>query len=124
MNDNEAIQYFIKRDLFWSKLNHVVGNNDLDQFKEIMTSQEFKIIPHYHKEYYAFYTSYINFKDKHNDILIYLIFDYNISESNSIDKISVGVVDTVKQMFESRKINIELNQELIENFNPNKKTKV
>jgi hypothetical protein len=58
-------------------------------------------------------------------MLNYLIFEYNIKEENSLDKIPED--EAIKKMFDSRKLNKKLKYELKQDLAPNnlsKKSKI
>lgn len=128
MTVSDALNKYAVRDVFQNELINIIGNNDLDGLKQLMSSPSFSILTKEQIESSAFQVSYFTCDHKHihdNDIIKYLIFDYNIKEENSIDLIKVNINPLVKKMFESRRIQSELSVELNNTSDkPNRKTKV
>lgn len=64
----------------------------------------------------------INIDNKNTETLKYLIFEYKISEEASINQTSVS--EEIKEMFEIRKFQEDLNQELDVKNKPSNKMKI
>lgn len=109
---------------FCSDLADSITSNRIDIIKKTMESEFYGSIPKEEKEFEAFKTVYQSFFlfGTNNELLQYLIFDYKISEKNSINKIKVN--HTVKAMFQARNLKSELSSELEDGGKPNKKLKV
>lgn len=116
--ENLSIGEFIK------KLNAAMKINDTSAIKELMLPEFCPKITHDKKEQMIFKhvsTSAVS-KLIGKDFLHYLIFEYKISEANSIDSITVD--DKIEGMFQARKLDEELRTELVDTKNQVKKPKV
>lgn len=112
-------------------VQHAIHSNNMDLVKNMLLLDNFHDVPKEQREGYAFSTSYFAFTEYgYDNVIKYLIFDYNISEANSIAVLSqmdigLNIDPIIKQMFESNKLNYELNFELEKNKeNLEKKLKV
>lgn len=107
-------------------IDEAIYANNIDMAKIILCSDDFSHISLEDKEWALFLSAHIGVK--HNgrgeNILKYLIFDYKINEENSLNKFT-HLDDsclTLKRMFESRKLQEEINCELNSNETIQKKT--
>jgi hypothetical protein len=116
--------YYLSLQSFCSDLAESITFSNIDFLINAMESESYNSLPKNEKESEAFRSVYQSFFlfDRNNELLHYLIFDYKISEANSIDKIKVS--DTVKAMFEARNLSSELSTELEDGNKPNKKVKL
>jgi hypothetical protein len=102
-------------------VQHAIHSNNMNLIKDMLLIENFHDVPKEQREGYAFSTSYFAFTEYgYDNVIKYLIFDYNISEANSIGvlaqmDIGLNIDPRVKQMFESNKLNQELNAELENN---------
>lgn len=94
------------------------NNNDLDTMKSILNSENYPSLTQLQKETEVFNAlchcfTYGNESDVGNDLLKYIIFEYKITEDVCL------VLDNkhklINDMFQARKLNEELNQELAGN---------
>lgn len=104
---------------FRKEVRDAILGNDLNTIKNILFSDKY---PHYNQAYketqifqvatMLYLSSSITTIDikKGEEVLKYLIFEYNIKEETSIDK--TGLPDEIKEMFSIRKFHKDLNQEL------------
>jgi hypothetical protein len=97
--------------VLFQKLENAVKVNNIEIITEIMNpnylpnlTKEDKELKIFNKLYYIFST--FNMAE---NFLEYLIFDYNISAANSIDKTTNRLHPKIKAMFEIRELNVELN---------------
>lgn len=107
MLTNLTVSQFVKN------LNEAIKVNNTDFIKVLMNPNEFVTLKNKQREQLIFYyaaTSFIS--TGKGDFLHYLIFDYKISEENSINNPSEAVDDSVIKMFEARKLKEQLNIEL------------
>lgn len=116
--------YLFSFNLFCSELADSITSNNISLIKKAMNSPAYGSLIKEEKEFEAFKTVYqsVFLFGNNNELLQYLIFDYKISEVNSIDKIKVD--DKVKAMFQARNLSNELSTELDDKNKPNKKLKV
>lgn len=98
----------------YEAINEAAYANDLEEAKRILCLKQFPGITKEERESCLFSEAYIAFKNyrKGEDILKYLIFEYKITEDNSINKFEFNSEPTIKQMFETRKLQEELTSEL------------
>lgn len=104
-------------------VEYASASGNMKHIQDLLLADDFRGIPKDQREAYAFSSAYHIFTSLDNDkTLRYLIFDYKVSESNTINCLSSIKIDTrVKKMFEMRKLNQGLNNELInEKDNTNK----
>jgi hypothetical protein len=109
---------------FVRKLNDAIKKNDTSVIKEIMSPEFCPKFKKNVKEQMIFNNVVRSSISKFvgNDFLNYLIFDYKISEANSIEQIQVS--DKIKAMFQARKLDEELRTELVDTKSQFKKPKV
>ncbi len=88
-------------------------DNDIPAIKNLFLSNSYNKLTKKEKEKQIFYTIYMESLTERNvdEFLKYIIFDYKISEENSILNIT-DLTNHVKNMFDSRKLNAELSLEL------------
>jgi len=114
----------------------ISGNNIYELLQESVNKNDPKIIDKILKfnnyidmtksdvEKKVFALSYFLFEQFKNDMPIkHLIFNYKISEANSID-ISVDINPNIKNMFENRKLNSDLKSNLNKNKQNKKQIKI
>jgi hypothetical protein len=98
-----------------------VNRNDINSIKNLLNPNNYIYITLAKKEELIFkYTCRcFNFEGSCKEILNYLIFDYKISEANSLGKETEADAknwfcadEVVRKMFDSRKLNQELNLSL------------
>jgi hypothetical protein len=128
MNNSDALNEYVVKDLFQTELINIIGNNNLNGLKQLISSPTFSILTKEQIDSSAFQVAYFTCEQMRvheSEIIKYLIFDYGIKEENSIDLIKVNVNPFIKQMFQSRNLNAELSLELENTSNrPSKKLKV
>jgi hypothetical protein len=128
MNNSDALNEYVVKDLFQTELINIIGNNNLNGLKQLISSPTFSILTKEQIDSSAFQVAYFTCEQMRvheSEIIKYLIFDYGIKEENSIDLIKVNVNPFIKQMFQSRNLNTELSVELENTSNrPSKKLKV
>jgi hypothetical protein len=115
------------RDVFQNELINIIGNNDVESLKQLMSSPTFSTLTREQIDSSAFQVAYFTCEHKRvhdSPIINYLIFDYGIKEENSIDLIKVTLNPVIKNMFAARRLQSELSVELDINSKPNKKPKV
>lgn len=124
--DDYMMEVSYKEHPIYEAINEAAYANDVEEAKRILCLKQFPGISKEERESCLFSESYIAFKNykKGEDILKYLIFDYNIAEDNSINKFEFNSEPTIRQMFETRKLQHELTCELNLNDNASKKVKV
>jgi hypothetical protein len=71
--------------IFYPALECAVDNEDLEQFKDLITSSKFPNLSISKKVKHAFHKAYYAGKE---DMLDYLIYDYGISVADILDSIS------------------------------------
>jgi hypothetical protein len=90
--------------------------NNIDKVKECLLNKNFQYLDQTKKERLIFQEAiaYLNYRKTSYEILHYLIFDYRISEKNSIDTVDHNFVDVeqVQEMFAKRKLNDDLQKGL------------
>lgn len=109
-----------------SAILNAICDNDLEYVQRILTTNCYETLDQNEKEKQVFYSIYDNALSGVYDLepfLKYIIFDYKISEENSINDIP-DLANKVKDMFVTRRLNEELSAELVNNNQPNKKPKV
>lgn len=116
--NNLAMGQFIKA------LNDAININDTSIIKELVSPKFCNHLTQDEKEQMIFrhLKKPLLGQFPPNDFLHYLIFDYNISEKNSIE--SFQVTDEIKAMFQARKLDEELRTELEDSKSQTKKPKV
>jgi hypothetical protein len=128
MNNSDALNEYVVKDLFQTELINIIGNNNLNGLKQLISSPTFSILTKEQIDSSAFQVAYFTCEQMRvheSEIIKYLIFDYCIKEENSIDLIKVNVNPLIKKMFQSRNLNAELSVELENTSNrPSKKLKV
>jgi hypothetical protein len=125
MIDIEKYGKFLKSEDIDFTVNQAILSNNLGVIKNILFITCYSFLNQEEKEEVVFKTIYSKYARNLTDdsFLKYLILDYKISENNSIKNIRNLNID-VKNMFESRSIKEELEQNLITNIHQNKKPKV
>jgi hypothetical protein len=71
--------------IFYPALERAVDNEDLEKFKDLITSSQFPNLSISKKVKHAFHKAYYAGKE---DMLDYLIYDYGISVADILDSIS------------------------------------
>jgi hypothetical protein len=110
-------------------INEAIYENSIDKAKLILCSDEFSHVSLKEREWSLFLSAHIAVKhsQKGEKVLKYIIFDYKINEDNSINKF-INLSDdsslALKKMFESRKLNENLQFNLELNELPKKSLKV
>jgi hypothetical protein len=110
-------------------INEAIYENSIDKAKLILCSDEFSHVSLKEREWSLFLSAHIAVKhsQKGEKVLEYIIFDYKINEDNSINKFTNFSDDSslaLKKMFESRKLNENLQFNLELNELPKKSLKV
>ncbi len=129
-NANKSKDTLLNRDLIdlISDLNDAINDNNISAIKDIILSEKYPKVSKDKKEEIIFNNVATLFADKDmskaKEVLDYLIFDYKISEENSINKIVFHVDERIKQMFKVRDMKEELNTELKDTLSTNKKIKL
>lgn len=102
-----------------------IDANNIEMIKDILINKKYSPLDQNEKERQVFMAVEISFKHEgiSEDILKFIIFDYNISEDNSIKIISANTNEYIKNLFEIRKLNSNLSAELSSNKERNKKLK-
>jgi hypothetical protein len=103
-----------------SQISNIISESEyyknIDKVKECLLNTNFKYLDQAKKERLIFQEAiaYLNYRKTSYPLLHYLIFDYRISEINSIDTVNHNFVDVekAKEMFAQRKLNDELQKEL------------
>lgn len=108
------------------KVKMAVNLNDSSILDEILNVEPCKYINQDQREKHVFgiLSDEFFYFDKGLDLLKYLIYEYKISEDNSINLIKDDIKKTIESMFEVRKLNEELKFNLENNEYIKKKIKV
>jgi len=126
--NNKTEQSLLNLDLmgFVTEVMNGVKTNNTAIISEIMMPDKYPKVSKDKKEEIMFNNAATLFNTQNigQAFLHYLIFDYRISEENSINKIMVAVDDRIKQMFKIRELKSELNAELKTSEINQKKSKV
>jgi hypothetical protein len=106
-------------------ITQAIRSKNLESIKNVLLINTYSFLNQDEKEEVVFKAIYYDYARNITDdsFLKYLIFEYNIKENNSIKNIS-NLNNNVKNMFESRKLNEDLNQELNNDNKTGKKLKV
>jgi hypothetical protein len=100
-------------------VDHAITVNDMADIDFILSGKPFPEMPKSKLEAQTFSTSYFEFvRNGHDNALKYLIFSYNINEETSVfplAKLGIDIDKRVKQMFQTRNLNKELNTNLKNN---------
>lgn len=102
-----------------------IDANNVEMINDILINKKYSPLEQNEKEQQVFMAVEISFKHEAigEDILKFLIFDYNISDDNSIKIISANTTEYIKSLFEIRNLNSDLIAELSLNKEKNKKLK-
>jgi hypothetical protein len=125
---NDEVKKYYQTGSMVSYVLNIMLDDDINPIKDILfanSNSSYNLLTQQEKEQQIFCAMYREYLlDETNEhFLRYMIFDYNISEENSIHNIT-DLNDTVKNMFENRKLNVELNSELNIQANISKKAKI
>lgn len=108
-----------------NKVDRAILENDLETVKQILINNCYEHLTQQEKEQTLFYSIYSQSfaSDNAAPFLKYIIFDYKISEGNSITNIP-ELSEKIRNMFENRKLNEALSNELHSNEQTSKRLKV
>jgi hypothetical protein len=106
-------------DILDNEVLDAVKVNDINKIKEILLSGNHPKLSQDEKEQQVFSNIHISFHFFKNgeDILNYLIFEYNIKYENSLEFLGININDEIKKMFDKRKLNEEIKQSLSSELN-------
>jgi flagellin-specific chaperone FliS len=104
-----------------------------DHIKYLLTSPELKRHANVHTNEDLGFAHLMGNKEKARDIITYLIFDFNIEKTSTIEEILeyemdslelINLTKDIKRMFEQRELNQELDSILVKNDKHFKKIKI
>jgi hypothetical protein len=118
---------FYSIQLIHQEVGLAIDSNDIEQLKKIIFNKKYLEVSQDEKEQQAFIAIMhsFNYDGQGENLLKYIIFDYKISEENSLkDLPNEDKYQYIKSLFTLRNLNKSLSMELPSKKDNNKKLKV